>query len=76
MALGLTFAAYYQRGLKSSELRQVFEKLAQMSKPAAKGVYDDWVKDVADSDGIAEYEGVNLQDPALFAEKLFICCAF
>ena len=71
MALGLSFASYYQSGLIESELREVFLKLTQLSKASAKAIYSAWAMEVENSDGIAEFEGVNLQDPALFKEKLF-----
>mgnify|MGYP000039711776 CR=1 FL=1 len=70
MALGLTYASYYQSGLGESELRRVFHKLSQMSESVAKAIYSEWASDLEDNEGIAEYEGFNSQDPVLFRERI------
>jgi hypothetical protein len=73
VALSLTFAHYYQAGLSMKQLRDVFERLKRMSESEAKMKYRTWVAELPDSDknGIASYEGVNIEDGGLFETKLF-----
>lgn len=72
MMLMLTYAHYYQEGLSEAQLREVFVCLKRMSESEAKSKYRSWVEGLApeEVEGIASYEGVNLEDGTMFRERL------
>lgn len=75
MMLMLTYAHYYQQGLSEQQLREVFDCLKRLSESEAKALYRRWVSGLdsqqVNLDGIASYEGVNMEDGGLFRDRLF-----
>jgi len=79
VALSLTVSHYYQQGLSEHQLRDVFDKLKDMSESKAKSIYRGWLKEMKEVDsqapeilsGITSLEGLNLEDSQLFSQKIY-----